>query len=150
MDKRFVLLADDNEATCTLIRALLQPYYEVHIVTDGTEAIERLKSRQYAAILIDLLMPGTDGYAVLDFLRAELPEVLSNVVVITAAISHREMARIESYPIGGLIRKPFDIDALLAMVRAIAGDSTPPPLRGSLLSSGMLLLLADFLRQRWL
>ncbi|HJQ38912.1 MAG TPA: response regulator [Thermoanaerobaculia bacterium] len=149
MDKPFVLLADDNEATCTLIRALLQPYYEVHIVTDGNEAIERLKSRQYAAILVDLLMPGADGYVVLDFLRAELPGMLSKAVIITAAISHREMARIESYPIGGLIRKPFDIDALLATVRAIACDSTaPPPLRGSLLSSGMLLLLADFLTRR--
>lgn len=150
MDKPFVLLADDNEATCTLIRALLQPYFVVHIVTDGNEAIERLKSRQYAVILVDLLMPGADGYAVLDFLRAESADVLSKVVIITAAISHREMSRIEAYPIGGLIRKPFDIDTLLATVRAIAGDTTLPPLRGSLLSSGMLLLLADFLRQRWL
>lgn len=150
MDKPFVLLADDNEATCTLIRALLQPHYEVHIVGDGNAAIERLKSRCYAAILVDLLMPGADGYAVLDFLRAESAEMLSKVVIITAAISHREMARIESYPIGGLIRKPFDIDALLTTVREIAGDVTPPPLRGSLLSSGMLLLLADFLRHRWL
>ena len=142
MEKPFVLLADDNEATCTLIRALLRPYYAVDVAMDGSEAIEKLKARQYSAIVLDLLMPVTDGYAVLDFLRHEQPDLLKTVLVITAAISPRELARVETYPIAGLIRKPFDIDALLVAVRRIAG--------GSLLTSGVLLLLADFLRQRWL
>jgi len=150
VDKPFVLLADDNEGTCTLIRALLQPEFAVHTVTDGQEAVERLKARQYAAILLDLLMPVSDGYAVLDFLRDEQPEVLARVLVITAAISPRELARVRAYPIGGMIFKPFDIDVLLSAVRDVAGHHPLPPMRGPLLSSGMLLLLADLLRQRWL
>lgn len=151
MDKPSVLLADDNEGTSTLIRALLRPHFQVDVVSDGLEAIEKLKARQYAAIVLDLLMPGTDGYAVLEFLRAESQDLLGRVLVITASISRREMERVRSYPVAGVIRKPFDIEVLLDAVRAITGDCEPPPsLRGPLLASGVLLLLADFLRQRWL
>jgi CheY-like chemotaxis protein len=150
VEKPFVLLADDNEGTCTLIRALLRPEFDVDVAIDGLDAIERLRARHYSAILIDLLMPVTDGYAVLDFLKEEHPDLLSRVLVITAAVSPRELARVHAYAICGVIAKPFDIDALLTTVRQCAGVDPAPPLRGPLLSSGMLLLLADFLRQKWL
>ena len=146
MDKPFVLLADDNEGTSTLIRALLQQEFEVDTVIDGSDAIERLKARQYSAILLDLLMPVTDGYAVLDFLQAEQPELLSRVIVVTASISPRELTRVRAYPVGYLIFKPFEIDVLISAVRETAGCEPLPP-RGPLLASGMLLLLADFLRR---
>src|SRR6476659_559018 len=53
VEKPHVLLADDNEATCTLLTALLQREFEVAIATDGNEAIERLRTRRYAALLLD-------------------------------------------------------------------------------------------------
>ncbi|MGN6183222.1 MAG: response regulator [Thermoanaerobaculia bacterium] len=90
-EKPLVLLADDNEATCTLITAILQNEFLVETAHDGMEAIEKLKSRQYAAVLLDLLMPVTDGYAVLDFLSQDRPELLSRVLVVTASLGAREM-----------------------------------------------------------
>ena len=146
MEKPFVLLADDNEGTRTLIRALLKPEFEVEVATDGQEAIERLKSRRYAAILLDLLMPVTDGFSVLDFLTAEHPELLTRVIVVTAVISERELARVRTYSAGALILKPFEIDVLVATVRQISGHDPLLPLPGTLLTTGMLLLLADLLR----
>ena len=146
MEKPFVLLADDNEGTRTLIRALLKSEFEVEIATDGQEAIERLKSRRYAAILLDLLMPVSDGYAVLEFLKTEYPELLARVVVITAAITERQLARARTYSAGALIMKPFEIDVLVATVRRISGHDPLSPLSGTLLTTGMLLLLADLLR----
>jgi two-component system sensor histidine kinase/response regulator len=148
VEKPYVLLADDNEGTCTLITALLQHEFQVDIAGDGFEAIEKLKARPYAALLLDLLMPAADGYAVLDFVKEERPEFLSRVLVVTASISQRHTERLESYAIAGVIAKPFEIDALIAAVRQIAGADGGAPLRMPLLSSGMLLLLADLLRQR--
>ena len=148
MEKPYVLLADDNEGTCTLITALLQHEFQVDIAGDGFEAIEKLKARPYAAVLLDLLMPATDGYAVLDFVKEQRPEFLPRVLVVTASISQPHMERVESYAIAGVIAKPFEIDVLLAAVRQIAGPDSVPPLRVPLLSGGMLLLLADLLRQR--
>ncbi|PYQ27002.1 MAG: hypothetical protein DMF56_21875 [Acidobacteria bacterium] len=149
MDKPFVLLAEDNEGTCTLIKALLQPEFQVEVAGDGAETIEKLKARQYAVILLDLLMPVTDGYAVLEFLKRDHPELLPRVIVMTASISRRAMEGVREYAVGGVITKPFEIEEVLATVREMTGIDPRPP-RGSLLSSGMLLLLADFLRQRWM
>lgn len=150
MDKPFVLLADDNEGTCTLITALLQPQFQVDLAMDGLEAIEKLKARHYTVIILDLVMPVADGYVVLDWLKDERPDLLPRVLVVTASISQRQLARVGTYAIAGLMTKPFEIDELHSRVRQIAGEDTLSPLRGPLFSSGMLLLLADFLRQRLL
>ena len=144
MEKPLVLIADDNEATCTLITALLRSEFHVEIAHDGGEAIQKLKSRQYAAVLLDLLMPVTDGYAVLDFLRAERPELFSRVLVLTASIGTRQMERVAEYPIRRVIAKPFEVDALVNAVRECAGTAGPGFFRGpGVLSSGVLWLLAE-------
>jgi CheY-like chemotaxis protein len=147
LEKPLVLLADDNEATCTLITALLYRDFTVEIATDGREAIEKLNRRQYAAILLDLLMPFVDGYGVLDYLQRESPETLSRVLVVTASVSPREMARIGEYAVYGVIPKPFEVEILQSAVKQCAGLGGEPMLRGPLLAGGMLLLLADLLRR---
>jgi putative two-component system response regulator len=148
VEKPLVLVADDNEATCTLITALLQSDFEVHIASDGLDAIERLKSRQYAAILLDLLMPVVDGYAVLDYLQAERPDLLGRVLVVTASLSQREIQRVREYDIAGVIPKPFEVEAFQSAVKHCAGIGGDERYRRSpLLSGGMILLLADLLRR---
>ena len=147
VEKPFVLLADDNNATVTLITALLQADFVVDVATDGSEAIEKLKSRQYAAILLDLLMPLVDGYAVLDFLKENRPDLLRRVLVVTASLSSREMQRVKQYDVFGVIAKPFEVDALQSAVRHAAGEGDGPLLRGPLISSGMILLLGELLKR---
>ncbi|HEY0371857.1 MAG TPA: response regulator [Thermoanaerobaculia bacterium] len=149
MEKPRVLLADDNEATCTLIAALLHREFLVEIASDGQEAIEKLKSRRYAAILLDLLMPVVDGYGVLDFLVREQPSVLGRVLLVTAAVSTRDLERMRRYPVHALIPKPFEVDTLLSLVKQCADASTDPSFPGPLLAGGMLLMLAaaDLLRK---
>jgi CheY-like chemotaxis protein len=148
LEKPRVLLADDNEATCTLITALLHRDFVVEIANDGQEALEKLKSRQYAAILLDLLMPVVDGYAVLDHLQRENPALLDRVIVVTASLSPRELNRVRTYAIHGLLPKPFEVETLQIAVRECAGLGGESPFRGPLLAGGMLLMLAaDLLRK---
>ncbi len=147
MEKPFVLVADDNEATCTLITALLQGDFVVDVASDGGEAIEKLKSRQYAAILLDLLMPIVDGYAVLDFLHEQRPDVLPHVLVVTASVSQRHIERVKEYGVFGVMAKPFEVEALHATVHRVAGNRNAAPLRGPLISSSMILLLGELLKR---
>lgn len=148
MEKPRVLVVDDNEATCTLITALLRNEFAVDIASEGNEALEKLKSRQYAAILLDLLMPVVDGYGILEFLKQERPDLLPRVLVVTAALSPRDMQRLRGYDVCTIIRKPFEVDEFQSAVRRCAGIGSDPFLRGPLLSGGMILLLADWIVRR--
>lgn len=139
-DKPIVLLVDDDEPTCTLMTALLQKDFAVDVATDGLQAIERLRINAYSAIILDLLMPQVDGYGVLDFLKENNPAVLRSVLVVTAALTRAAMNRVQAYDVCAVIGKPFDVYALLNAVKHCAG---PAPSRGNLITSGVILLLAD-------
>lgn len=144
-EKPFILLIDDNEPTCTLMTALLHKDFEVDVAGDGREAIEKLRTKTYAAILLDLLMPHLDGYGVLDHLDANNPEMLRRVLVVTAALTRGGLSRVQRYNVCAVISKPFEVETLLSAVKQCVD---PAPARGPFLSSGVILLLADLLRQR--
>jgi CheY-like chemotaxis protein len=149
-EKPTVLLVDDNEATCTLITALLQRDFQIETASDGREAIDKLRVKQYAAILLDLRMPQFDGFSVLDFLKANHPQTLRTVLVVTALLTNREIERAKSYGICGIVTKPFDVDALREAVRQCVGATDDGGKLGDVFCSStpMILLIADLLRQR--
>ncbi len=148
LEKQHVLLVEDNEATCTLITALLRRDFEVEVASEAIEAIEKLRTTLYAAVLLDLVMPMHDGFSVLDFLKSTNPEMLRNVLLVTAA-SKKDIDRARAYGICGVVAKPFDVETLLAAVKQCVSEG------GTLgnvfcTSTPVILLLADLLRQRLL
>ncbi len=144
-----VLLVDDNEATCTLITAVLHRDFLVDVASDGGEAIEKLRTGRYAAILLDLRMPPPDGFAVLDFLKEHAPERLRTVLVVTASLRAAEVARAKDYGICGIVTKPFDIESLLESVKQCVSGGDGHPFGNVIASSGtVIMLIADLLRQR--
>lgn len=145
-EKPFLLLVDDNEPTCTLMTALLHKDFDIDIAGDGFEAIEKLRTKSYSAMILDLLMPHLDGYGVLDYLKASNPEMLRRVLVVTAALTRSDMTRVHHYDVCAVISKPFEVEILLNAVKRCCDPS--PSARGTFLSSSVILLLADLLRQR--
>jgi len=148
IEKPAVLLVDDNDGTCTLVRALLQREFFVDVASDGAIALEKLQHSQYAAILLDLRMPVLDGFGVLAHLQEHSPETLRRVLVLTAALTRGELSRARQYAICGIIEKPFEVEELLASVRQCAGVGEGSSM-GSMLctTTPVLLMLADLLRQ---
>jgi len=149
-EKPYVLLVDDNEATCTLITAVLNRDFEVEVASDGSEAIEKLRTSRYAAILLDLRMPPPDGFSILDFLKSHAPKQLQNVLVVTASLQPTEIARAKAYGVCAIIRKPFDVDNLLDAVKQCASGEHDGRSFGNVIASSgpVILLIADLLRQR--
>ena len=151
VEKPYVLIADDNEATCTLLTALLHRDFNVESALDGQETIERLRMRRYAVLILDLRMPQADGFTVLDFMKEHQPAMLPHVLVVTAAVSAVELQRAASYGLCGVVTKPFEVESLLATVKNCASADDGNPLGPMLCSGGpVILLLADLLRQRLL
>ena len=147
-EKRAVLLVDDNEATRTLITAILQRDFQVDTALDGMDGIEKLKTNQYATVLLDLRMPQYDGFSVLDFLKANNPEVLPKVIVVTALLAQKETDRAKTYGICDIIYKPFDVDTFLDKVKKCAGEFGTRGTSVFCSSTPMILLIADLLRQK--
>lgn len=113
-----VLVCEDDSAIRTLVELLLRRRgYTVDVAVDGEVAITALARGSYDVIVLDLLMPGTSGYAVLDYLGQNHPQQLSRVIITTAS----QDAFREVFPIASMIRKPFDIYELEALVRRVAG-----------------------------
>ena len=147
-EKPSVLLVDDNEATRTLIIALLHRDFQVDSATDGIEAIEKLRTNQYASILLDLRMPQQDGFGVLEFLQANNPDRLRTVLVVTALLTKNEIERAKAFGVCGIITKPFDVEDLVGAVKQCVGDTGGKLGNVFCTSTPMILLIADLLRQR--
>lgn len=115
MSSKAVLVVDDDDGVRTLVQTLLR---RKKLVTDeasnGQEAIAKLESHAYHAIVLDLMMPRLSGFDVIDYLERTRPEV--PCVVISAA-APRDLQRIESKPVvRSVLRKPFDISDLIDAV----------------------------------
>jgi CheY-like chemotaxis protein len=88
----------------------------VESARDGFEAIEKLARNNYAAVLLDLMMPRVDGHGVLRFLESERPAEKPWVIVMTANMQGAsDTARAK--PVFRVLPKPFDIRQLISHVK---------------------------------
>ena len=104
--RKRVLLLDDDSAMRRLISLLLKRAgYAVDAVVSGNDAIENIAKNDYAAILLDLMMPLEGGMTVIRHLRRQAPDKLKRVVVVTGAPETvTDPLRKEIF---GVVRKPF-------------------------------------------
>lgn len=117
-----VLVAEDDDAIRNLISKVLERSQVPHdAVRDGHLAIEHLEAREYAVVVVDLMMPVLDGYALIEYLR-DHPRRPMSILVITAA-SEADLRRLDPGVVMTIMRKPFDIHELTTVAReaALAG-----------------------------
>lgn len=118
-EKLRALVADDDAGIRVLIhRILTRSGFDVDMVRDGAEAIEHIIQTQYDVIVLDLMMPRIDGFAVMEYLHRNRPDLLSRVLV-TTAYGATGLERVRSF-VDSCIEKPFEIGALAQKARAIA------------------------------
>ena len=121
-----VLVVDDDEGTRDRLRTMLtRAGWSVQTAADGRTALQKVAAARPAVILLDLMMPGMDGFAVLKELRNSLDWAGIPVLVVTAM----DMTRADRERLGpqaALIRKDSaDMRDLLAEVRRAAGQAPP-------------------------
>jgi CheY-like chemotaxis protein len=115
-----VLCADDDASICRLVTMMLERNgFRVEVVHNGREALERIETNEYSAILLDLQIPYVHGATVLALLRQRKPEVLRKVIVMSAL---NDAALADVYGVASaVIRKPILDDTLVRSVHAIVG-----------------------------
>ena len=119
--RRKVLIIDDIEDDVRIIEKCLKPYgYEVLTAENGEKGLELAKSEQPDVILLDIMMPGIDGYAVCEELRSDYSTRDIPIIFVSAKVEPPDI--IEGFQRGGddYITKPFSLQELAARVNAAA------------------------------
>ena len=118
-DDATILVVDDLEQNIRLLEAVLGPRgYVVVSATSGDEALERVRSEPVDLVLLDIVMPGMDGYEVCRTLRGDETTQFLPIVMITASGQQEKVAAIEAGA-DDFIAKPFEQAELLARVRSL-------------------------------
>jgi two-component system, response regulator len=129
---RTILLVDDSGDDVVLARAAFAQsgtLYNLIIAEDGVEALDYLlRQGDYAErhadapdlVLLDLKLPGIDGFEVLRRIRSEQRTTMLPVVVFTSSIEHEDVER--SYRLGAnsYVRKPIDFDDFVPLAHKLA------------------------------
>jgi CheY-like chemotaxis protein len=113
-----VLLAEDDVPTSEALQAVMAEWgYSVRAVESGREAIRCLAEGSFHHIVLDLMMPDVDGFALLDHLKATRPEFLRRTIV-TTGIPDRYLGAIDAGRLRGVLHKPIDVGALRGLLAA--------------------------------
>src|SRR6202049_3308122 len=114
-----ILVVDDKEANVRLIEGMLRVagYTSVHSTTDPNQVCELHRKNRYALILLDLQMPGMNGFQVMEGLKEIEEDGYLPVLVITAQPDHK--LRALEAGAKDFVSKPFDLAELRARVRNI-------------------------------
>jgi len=114
-----ILAVDDQEPNIRLVGAILtQSGYEVIPAFDGEQALARAAVRTPDLILLDMRMPGLDGFAVVERLRSDPRTRDVPVIFLTAAAEREHLVKAFAAGAVDYLTKPFVAEELIARVRA--------------------------------
>src|SRR2546421_144354 len=115
----YVLVVDDDPAIRGLLAdALRDEGYTVDLAAHGREALDAIRARRPATVVLDLMMPVMDGFS---FMEACLSEQLcENVPIVVISAVHDALQRVMDLPVYACVAKPFDLDDLVRTVGRFA------------------------------
>jgi DNA-binding response OmpR family regulator len=118
-----VLVVDDDRELCQLVtRFLAREGFEISWAPNGEAGIERALAEDFSLIMLDVMMPGTDGFEVLRRIRQHRR---TPVLMLTARGDTRDRIRGLEMGADDYLPKPFDPAELVARIRAILRRSSP-------------------------
>lgn len=113
-EQRRVLVVDDDAEMHSLIGSVLSRRgLDVDYAFEGAAALRLIDAHTYSVVLLDLLMPGVDGFTVIDTLGT----LTSPPVVLVVTGADRSIVdRLDPHRVHGIVKKPFDPEELAALI----------------------------------
>jgi DNA-binding NtrC family response regulator len=120
--KKRVLLIDDEARVRTSLKMVLEPNYEILQAADAQEGLDTFRKEGPDLVLLDVILPGTDGLAVLETLRAE--SRMTPVIMLTGTKSVKTAVDAMKLGAADYLSKPFDVEELRIVVdRALSSQA---------------------------
>src|SRR4051794_5544865 len=122
MADEYVLVVDDDPAIRGLVAdALRGEGYSVDIAAHGREALDAMRARKPATVVLDLMMPVMDGFSFIEACQKE--QLCNGVPIVVISAVQDALKRIEEVDVHACIAKPFDLDDLVRVVGRFAHSS---------------------------
>lgn len=119
-----ILIIDDDQAVRDVLQAILSlSGFDCEAVEDGDQAFSLLRRNVYQVVLLDLMLPGQNGFELLRFLKSERPAMLPRVILMTGVPLSTLSDFRDRDLCFQLVRKPLEVDELIRAVRACASQS---------------------------
>lgn len=118
MDGRLLVVEDDRHLQEVIADYFGSKDWEVELVDDGEEVTERLRVKRYQLVLLDVMLPGMNGFSICRKIR-EISDI--PVIFITARVQEED--KLNGYSMGAddYVTKPFSLPVLYAKVKALVG-----------------------------
>ena len=114
---RILIIEDEEHLAAAVAKGLAAEGYVVEVVANGTEGLERARQQDFDLIVLDILLPGTNGFKICATLRAEGSWV--PILMLTAKDGELDEAEALDTGADDFLAKPFSFVVLLARIRAL-------------------------------
>ena len=130
MSKRKILVVDDSVLVAEAVKAKLESSsYEVSLAYSGEEALEKVKGEMPDLMILDVYMPGIDGFEVCRRIKANPQTRHAAVIAMTAYSSPEAEQNILECGAQACLGKPLEIEALLQQMDQALAERTGPSSR---------------------
>ena len=112
-----ILIVDDDEKLCALLKSYFeQEQFIVYIAHDGMTALHTLRNQKPQIMLLDLMMPGMDGFETLEEIRKE-----NSLPILMFTSKNDSISKVRGLRAGAddYLTKPFDMDELIARIASL-------------------------------
>lgn len=118
---RILIVEDEPNIIESLSYILRRADFDVAIAANGLEALERLRRTKFSAVILDVMMPGMNGFDVLREVRADRKLSDLPVIILTAKGQSRDRQTASEAGATEFITKPFSNADIIACLRQVTG-----------------------------
>jgi len=111
-----LVVEDDTNARQTISIALERKGLRVMVAEDGVEAMRVLKLRRFCVLLLDLVLPKADGYAVIAYVKENMPEI---PVIVMTSLSADELSGLDRSVVQNVLFKPLPMEEMADRVQSV-------------------------------
>ena len=119
-DKKVIIVEDDKDISNLLAYNLVKEGFMVEQIFDGVSAMQRVKEEVFNIIILDIMLPGIDGFDICRQIKED-PRYFRSFIVVVSAKCH-EQDKLYAYLLGAdyYLAKPFSLAGLLNAIKEIS------------------------------